>query len=120
MPVSVTDIEVRIGRAFEGAEKPQVEAFIQDASALIRDYCGSRYSEDAPGIRAVLCSEVIRWLSVQPGIVSERVGDIEVQFGSTSSVQQLSPAARASLKRYRRKLGTVALTRHEGADDSLL
>ncbi|MER5441131.1 hypothetical protein [Streptomyces sp. NPDC002790] len=117
MTVTVTDIEVRIGRTFEDAEKPRVEAFIHDASALIADYCGSGYREGAPGIRAVLCSEVIRWLAVQPGIVSERVGDIEVQFGSTSSIQQLSPAARASLKRYRRKLASISLTR--GADDLL-
>ncbi|MER6380777.1 hypothetical protein ABT274_12440 [Streptomyces sp. NPDC001127] len=111
MAVSVADIEVRVGRRFEEAEKPRVEAFIADAAALIRDYCGSRYSEEAPGIRAVLCGEVIRWLAVQPGIVSERVGDIEVQFGPTSSAQQLSPAARTALKRYRRPLSIVRLER---------
>ncbi|MCZ0974846.1 hypothetical protein AB0O47_02055 [Streptomyces noursei] len=86
-------------------------AFLEDATALVRDYCGSGYREDAPGIRAVLCSEVIRWLAGQPGVVSERVGDVEVQFGATSSVQQLSPAARASLKRYRRALSTIGLER---------
>ncbi|MGG2462844.1 hypothetical protein ACO0M4_24000 [Streptomyces sp. RGM 3693] len=111
MPVSVADIEVRLGRRFEEAEKPRVEAFIEDAAAFIRDYCGSRYAPDAPGIRAVLCSEVIRWLAVQPGIVSERVGDVEVQFGPASSAQQLSPAARTALKRYRRPLSTVRLGR---------
>ncbi|MFT2017714.1 hypothetical protein ACMA1D_18020 [Streptomyces sp. 796.1] len=111
------DIEVRIGRTFEAAERLRVEAFIQDASALIADYCGSGYREDAPGIRAVLCSEVIRWLAVQPGIVSERVGDVEVQFGSSASAQQLSPAARTSLKRYRRKLTSIPLTR--GPDEVL-
>ncbi|MES9589968.1 hypothetical protein ABWK57_14065 [Streptomyces sp. NPDC094045] len=117
MPVSVTDIEVRIGRTFEDVEKPRVEAFITDASALIGDYCGSDYSADSPGIRAVLCSEVIRWLSAQPGVTSERVGDIEVTFAGASAVQQLSPAARSSLKRYRRKLSSISLTR--GSDDPL-
>ncbi|MEV0445283.1 hypothetical protein AB0I84_07550 [Streptomyces spectabilis] len=111
----MTDIEVRIGRAFEDAEKPRVEAFIQDASALIADYCGSRYREDAPGIRAVLCSEVIRWLAIQPGVVRERTGDLEVEFGSTSSAQQLSPAARTALRRYRPALRSLPLIRERDA-----
>ncbi|MGI5531529.1 hypothetical protein ACQEVX_30375 [Streptomyces syringium] len=111
MPVSVTDIEIRMGRAFEESERPRVEAFITDADALIRDYCGSRYDEVSPAIRAVLCSEVIRWLSVQPGIVSERTGDMQVEYGAASSAQSLSPAARASLRRYRRQLGSIPLTR---------
>ncbi|MEU5187002.1 hypothetical protein AB0G83_07580 [Streptomyces klenkii] len=110
MPVSVADIEIRMGRLFEEAEKPRVQAFITDATALVRDYCGSRYSEDAPSIRAVLCSEVIRWLSMQPGVVSERVGDMEVQWGA-SATQSLSPAARDGLRRYRRPLGSISLTR---------
>ncbi len=117
LTISVTDIEVRLGRPVEPEQKPRVEAFIDDASALIADYCGSGYHEDTPGIRAVLCSEVIRWLAVQPGVVSEQVGDVEVQFGSSASGQQLSPAARTSLKRYRRKLTSISLTR--GPDEVL-
>ncbi|MFD7336663.1 hypothetical protein ACFV98_11750 [Streptomyces violascens] len=112
MPLATpNDIAVRLGRPLEGGELARAEAFIEDAVALIRDYCGSRYSPDAPGIRAVLCSEVIRWLAVQPGIVSERVGDVEVEFGPTSSAHQLSPAARTSLKRYRRSLSSIRLER---------
>lgn len=110
MSVSVTDIEVRLGRVFEDAEKPRAEAFIRDVEALVRDYCGSRYRDDAPGIRAVVCGEVIRWLAVQPGIVSERVGDMEVQWGSAAT-QSLSPAAREGLRRYRRPLGVIPLSR---------
>lgn len=110
-PVSIADIEIRMGRTFEDAEKPRVAAFIADAGALLREYCGSRYSEDAPAIRAVLCSEVIRWLSVQPGIISERTGDMQVEYGATASAQTLSPAARASLKRYRPRLGSIPLVR---------
>ncbi|GAA0455790.1 hypothetical protein ABZ951_04355 [Streptomyces sp. NPDC046215] len=110
MPVSVTDIEIRIGRTFEEPEKPRVQAFIADATALVRDYCGPRYVEESPAIRAVLCSEVIRWLAIQPGVVSERVGDMEVQWGA-SATQSLSPAARDGLRRYRRQLGSISLTR---------
>ncbi|RLV10542.1 hypothetical protein CTZ27_03115 [Streptomyces griseocarneus] len=100
-----------MGRAFEDAEKPRVEAFITDASALVADYCGSRYNPDLPAIRAVLCAEVIRWLAMSPGIVSERVGEVEVQFGTAAVSQQLSPAARSALKRYRPKLSTIPLIR---------
>ncbi|MER6912242.1 hypothetical protein ABT354_11260 [Streptomyces sp. NPDC000594] len=113
--MTVSDIEVRIGRTFAPEEKPRVEAFIADASALARDYCGTSYSEDAPGIRAVLCSEVIRWLAVQPGVVRERTGDLEVEFGSVSSAQQLSPIAKAALRRYRPGLRSVPLTRGDSA-----
>lgn len=111
MGIAVEDITVRLGRPVEPHERPRVEALLEDATALVSDYCGSGYREDAPGIRAVLCSEVIRWLSVQPGIVSERVGDVEVQFGPASSAHQLSPAARTALKRYRRPLSAVRLER---------
>ncbi|MEH6373700.1 hypothetical protein V7793_04975 [Streptomyces sp. KLMMK] len=109
MNITVPDIEVRLGRKIEDDEKPRVEAFITDASALVADYCGSGYREDAPGIRAVICAEVIRWLAVSPGIVSEKVGDIQVEFGTSATTQSLSPAARTSLKRYRRKLTSTPL-----------
>ncbi|MEU2366217.1 hypothetical protein ABZ616_36660 [Streptomyces noursei] len=109
LSIVVPDIEVRLGRKVEGDEKPRVEAFITDASALVADYCGSGYREDSPGIRAVICAEVIRWLAVSPGIVSEKVGDVAVEFGSSATTQSLSPAARTSLKRYRRKLATISL-----------
>ncbi|UQI44637.1 hypothetical protein M1P56_09895 [Streptomyces sp. HU2014] len=79
--------------------------------ALIRDYCGSRYDEDAPGIRAVLCAEVIRWLAVQPGVVRERTGDLEVEFGSAAAAQQLSPAAKSGLRRYRPAMRSLSLVR---------
>ncbi|MCY0923844.1 hypothetical protein OS965_37915 [Streptomyces sp. H27-G5] len=110
MNITVGDISVRLGRTIGDDEKPRVEAFIEDASALVRDHCGSGYAE-TPGIKAVICAEVIRWLAVAPGIVSERVGDIQVEFGSSATTQSLSPAARTSLKRYRRKLASISLIR---------
>ncbi|MEV8022502.1 hypothetical protein AB0O76_40660 [Streptomyces sp. NPDC086554] len=108
MFVTVDDVEVRLGRKIEDVERPRVEAFIEDASALVLDYCGSGFRESA-GTKAVVCAEVIRWLAVQPGIVSEKVGDIQVEFGTSATTQSLSPAARASLKRYRKKLSSIPL-----------
>ncbi|GHF38602.1 hypothetical protein GCM10010218_19720 [Streptomyces mashuensis] len=111
IPTTVEDVAVRLGRPIDAEERARVEAFIDDASALVQDYCGGRYDEDAPGIRAVICSEVIRWLAMQPGVLSERTGDVEVTYGAAASAQALSPASRAALKRYRPKLGSISLTR---------
>ncbi|WP_424214788.1 hypothetical protein ACN20G_23470 [Streptomyces sp. BI20] len=116
MAVTVDDIAVRLGRPIEDTEKPRVEAFITDASALVADYCGSGYDEDAPGLQAVICAEVIRWLAVAPGVVSERVGEVEVAFGSSASTQALSPIARTALKRYRRRFASVSLLRFDGME----
>ncbi|MFE7113933.1 phage gp6-like head-tail connector protein [Streptomyces sp. NPDC057654] len=49
-----------------------------------------------------VCAEVIRWLAVQPGVMSERVGEMEISYGATAPTQGLSPAALAALRRYRR------------------
>ncbi|MEU1353879.1 hypothetical protein ABZ410_08235 [Streptomyces cinnamoneus] len=110
MPVIPADIAVRLGRDLDPGEQPRVEAFIRDAAALVQDYCGSGY-RDSPAIQAVICSEVIRWLAMQPGVLSERTGDIEVTYGAAASAQSLSPASRAALKRYRPKLGSIPLSR---------
>ncbi|MBT2383876.1 hypothetical protein [Streptomyces sp. ISL-11] len=111
MPVIPIDIAVRLGRDLDPGERPRVEAFIHDATALVQDYCGSGYRDEAPGIRAVICAEVIRWLAMQPGVLSERTGDVEVTYGAAASAQSLSPASRAALKRYRPKFGSIPLTR---------
>ncbi|MFF9481398.1 phage gp6-like head-tail connector protein [Streptomyces sp. NPDC014733] len=69
------------------------------------------YVTPPAGLKAVVCAEVIRWLAVSPGVVSERVGDIEVEFGASSAAQALSPTAMTSLRRYRRKAGSLTLRR---------
>ncbi|UQA91321.1 hypothetical protein [Streptomyces halobius] len=112
---SVDDVAARLGRTIPEEERPRVEAFLADATAFVADYCGSGFREDSPGIKAVICAEVIRWLSVQPGVVRERTGELEVEFGSASAAQQLSPAARASLKRYRPALRSLSLVREVNA-----
>lgn len=62
-------------------------------------------------LRAVVCSEVVRWLALSPGVVEERVGEVEVRFADSSS-QSLSPASRTSLRPYRRRgIGSLTLRR---------
>ncbi|MGW4446453.1 phage gp6-like head-tail connector protein [Streptomyces sp. NPDC004682] len=65
-------------------------------------------------LRAVACSEVIRWLAVAPGVQSEKVGEVEVTFSGASSTQALSALTRAALKPYRRRGMGVVTLRREG------
>lgn len=115
--VTPEDIATRLGRTLTEDERPRVEAFICDVLALVQDHCGSGYRE-TPAIKAVTCAEVVRWLAIQPGIVSEKVGELEVNFGATAAAQSLSPASKAALSRYRPHLSSIPLTR--GDDVPLL
>nr|WP_229347949.1 hypothetical protein [Streptomyces sp. UNOB3_S3] len=110
MLVTADEVITRLGRPIPPEDRFRIEAFIHDVTALVQDYCGSRYQENAPGVRAVICGEVIRWLAVQPGVISERVGDMEVQWGAAGT-QTLSAAAREGLRPYRRRFGSIGLYR---------
>lgn len=82
-------------------------------------WCGSTitvhgsWGPDAPppAVKAVVCAEVIRWMSVAPGVILERTGELETQFGMTASAQGLSSDAKNALRRYRRKVGSFTLRR---------
>ncbi|MFJ8384731.1 phage gp6-like head-tail connector protein [Streptomyces sp. NPDC094438] len=62
------------------------------------------YPAVPPTITAVTCTEVIRWLAVQPGVASEKVGELETSYGATAPTQSLSPAAEQALRHYRRRV----------------
>ena len=62
-------------------------------------------------VLTAICGEVIRWLTVSPGTVMERTGELEVQYQPTAAAVGLSPAARAILSRYRRRAGSLTLHR---------
>jgi hypothetical protein len=63
-------------------------------------------------VRAATCSEVIRWLSVSPGTVMEKTGDLEVQYAQSAYNSGLSEAAKSMLTKYRPPLGSISLTRN--------
>ncbi|MFF3453251.1 phage gp6-like head-tail connector protein [Streptomyces sp. NPDC002730] len=70
------------------------------------------YQTPPATLRAVACSEVIRWMALSPGIESERVGEVEVNFAGASSAQSLSSISTAALKPYRRRgVGVMTLRR---------
>ncbi|WP_369272395.1 phage gp6-like head-tail connector protein [Streptomyces sp. R11] len=73
------------------------------------------YEAVPASLRAIACSEVIRWLALSPGVESERVGEVEVTFAGASSAQTLSTATRTSLRQGRWRRGVASLTlRREG------
>ncbi|WP_406153576.1 DUF1320 domain-containing protein [Streptomyces anulatus] len=110
---TVDDVAARIGRPIADDEKTRVEAFIEDASAFVTDYCTGRWDRTSPPatFKAIVSTEVIRWMSVAPGVVLERTGELETQFGQTASAQGLSREAKQALSKYRRKVGSFAVRR---------
>jgi hypothetical protein len=188
MPIATADdVVARLGRPFaDEAEATKAAAFIEDAIALIDDYCGTDFQQHTdeafglvveggrarlapsvfpnltissvilhedtgdldltsdewavrgsnlyvltaceyttatvtaswgwvavPGsVRAAVCSEVIRWLSVSPGTVMEKTGDLQVEYAQTAYNSGLSEAAKSMLSKYRKPLGSISLTRN--------
>ncbi|MEU6959420.1 phage gp6-like head-tail connector protein [Streptomyces chrestomyceticus] len=76
----------------------------QGASRRITVRATYGYPAVPRAVVSVVCAEVIRWLAVEPGVASERVGELERHYGATAPSQGLSPAAREGLRRYRRTL----------------
>jgi hypothetical protein len=109
--------------AFDGGEP--LTDWSRSGQYLVRDagWCHGQvvtvtgtwgYASPPPAVVAVVCGEVIRWLALSPGIAAERVGEVEVTYGSPSTGQFLSPAARSALSRYRRQIASVSFVRTEG------
>ncbi|MGW6597906.1 phage gp6-like head-tail connector protein [Streptomyces sp. NPDC055036] len=70
------------------------------------------YTAPPASLKAVACSEVIRWMALRPGVSSEKVGEVEVAFSGAATAQTLSPASRLSLRPYRRMgAGSLSLVR---------
>ncbi|MGW0087846.1 phage gp6-like head-tail connector protein [Streptomyces sp. NPDC003328] len=72
------------------------------------------FSTPPASLKAVTCSEVMRWMAVAPGVQSEKVGEVEVTYSGASSTQTLSALTRAALKPYRRRGVGVMSLRREG------
>ncbi|MFE4513770.1 hypothetical protein ACFRMQ_06145 [Kitasatospora sp. NPDC056783] len=110
---SVEDVAARLGRPVLDDERPRVEALLDDVSVLIAEHCTGAWNPlDPPAsFRVVACAEVIRWLAVTPGVISERTGELEVQFEASAATSGLSEAAKSGLRRYRRALSSIPLTR---------
>ncbi|MFI6685366.1 phage gp6-like head-tail connector protein [Streptomyces sp. NPDC050485] len=69
------------------------------------------YPAVPPTVTAVICTEVIRWLAVQPGVTAEKVGELEMHYGTAAPTQSLSPAAEQALRNHRRRVASTHVRR---------
>lgn len=106
---STDDIAARLGRTLDSAtEVARVQAFIEDVSALITNFCRRSFLPVPDAVKAVTCAEVIRILNSNPGVNAETVGDIQVTYDASTSVG-LSHDAREVLEKYRIRLFSMPL-----------
>lgn len=84
--MTVTQYEARAGRTFIGIKRSQVEAYLDDASAIVRRIAGSREDDELslddvdntnvpPELLPVIFNMVTRGLNNPRGLTSERIGD---------------------------------------------
>ncbi|MFF4557171.1 hypothetical protein [Streptomyces sp. NPDC001422] len=180
--VTTDDVVARLGRpATDATEEARIEAFIEDATGLVVDFCWTdfqRHTDESfaaqveggraplasalfPGlaissvtldgvdlapdawrvrgrtlyvpcaadgstltvtaswgwfdvpasVKAAICFEVIRWLSVSPGTVTEKTGDLEVQYTYAAASPGLSEAVKNMIRRFRPRLASIPLQR---------
>lgn len=79
--IKVGKLETRLGRTFDDPEKARAEAFIADASALIRDIADDDFLDDDGNLNVpasivpVVVSMVRRGFDNPRGLTSETLGD---------------------------------------------
>lgn len=67
------------------------------------------YKEVPGDIQAIAAAEVSYWMVQTPGIKSEKVGELEVNYGSTN--YSLSASSRSLLKKYRQRFLSAKVVR---------
>ncbi|WP_043617366.1 hypothetical protein [Nonomuraea candida] len=113
MLMTVADIEARTGQIYEDERLVQVESFIADVTGLVETYLGRTYTTAAPpaAVKAVACLEVMRYLNTDPGVASDRIGDLATSYAYGGAVVVLSRDAKDALRPFRWKsgLGSIQL-----------
>lgn len=113
MLMSVADIEARTGQVYEDERLDQVNAFITDVTALVEAFLGRTYDTATPpaAVKAVACLEVIRYLNTDPGVASDRVGDLSTSYAYGGAVVALSKDTKDALRpfRWRSGLGSIQI-----------
>jgi hypothetical protein len=105
------DGQALTGWTFDGAQLVYADGW-PSAPVVVTASWG--FPTPPASLKAVACSEVMRWLAVAPGVQSERVGEVEVTYSGASSTQTLSALTRTALKPYRRRGVGVMTLRREG------
>lgn len=124
MILTVSDIEARTGQVYEDEQLDRVNAFISDITALIEAFLGRSFENTPapPAVKAVAALEVMRLLNSDPGIASDRVGDLSTSYAYAGAVVALSEESKAALRPFRANAGIGSLQvlsrfMPEGADE---
>lgn len=106
--ITVADIEARTGQTFEDERLVQVKAFVKDVTALVESFLGRKYTTTSPApdaVKAITCLEVIRYLNTDPGVSSDRVGDLSTGYAYGGAVVVLSRDVREALRPFKARSG---------------
>lgn len=110
--ITVADIEARTGQTFEDERLVQVKSFITDVTALVETWLGRVFTSTSPApaaVKAVACLEVIRYLNTDPGVATDRVGDLSTGYAYGGAVVVLSRDAKEALRPFRRRPGISSI-----------
>jgi hypothetical protein len=120
--ITVDDVQARTGESYEGADLARVNAFIEDVSALITDFClPTVIPSPTPGsVKAVAAMEVRRYLNTEPGVYTDRIDTLSEAYGYRGAAVVLAPEAEAALTKWirtqRSAIRTIRLVRPEDWD----
>jgi hypothetical protein len=116
MTVSAVEVEGQAvtGWTFNGRQLVFTDGLSYWPEGLVTLTASWGFPTSPASLKAITCSEVMRWLAVSPGVSKERVGEVEVEFSGASSTQALSALTRTALKSYRRRGVGVMTLRREG------
>lgn len=105
---TLTDVLARAPEMQSGLDPLQVEALLDDASAILRSFAGREWVnttrdalEDVPdGVTGIVALMVIRALRVPEGVTQETVGNYSVSYAVTASDRlYLTKTEKAFIKR---------------------
>jgi hypothetical protein len=102
--ITVEDVQARTGQTYTDTDLARVNAFIEDVSGLIADYC---YPLTIPSptpatVKAVAALEVRRMLNVEPGVAQERIDNLSESFEAGGATLALSNGAKDALNGWKR------------------
>lgn len=73
--ITVAQIEARLGQAFTGTDLAQVEALIDDASALVRHVARTDFATSVPATIVTVVGQMVRRALDNPGeLTGENIG----------------------------------------------
>jgi hypothetical protein len=117
MLITVADVQARTGETYADAELARVNAFIEDVTGLVTDFCSPTIIPDPTpaSVKAIAAMEVRRFLNTEPGVSQDRVDTLSEGYAYGGAAIALSPGAEAALKKWlrtkRSSLRTVRLVR---------